>query len=190
MTSEKLSDSSIAKMQQELIGYLVAAEKLMSLRQANLPRLQSHVEKIDKQYCYLLQKLESSDSSSASNTKESISRNKAEFDIRYQEYVKRRKSSERLPKSSEDDDRHSTYSLCDSRSIKSSRSSASSRSSVKLREAEVEFRVAQLKAKQAAEKAKEEAFLIKQRQEIKAKEEAHKAKEEALLLQQQQDVER
>ena len=56
--------------------------------------------------------------------------------------------------------------MCDSRSIKSSRSSASSISSVKLREAEVEFRVAQFKAKQAAERAKEEAFLLQQRQEV------------------------
>ena len=161
----------------------MAAEKLMSLRQANLPHLHSLVEKIVKQYCDLLQKLECSDSPSASNRKEPISRNKSEFDTRYQEYVKRRNSSERLPKSSKDEERHSTYSLCDSRSVKSSRSSASSRSSVKLREAEVKFRVAQLKAKQAAEKAKEEAFLLKQRQAIKAEEEAR-------LLQQRQEVER
>ena len=98
MTSEEFSDSSITKMQQKLTGYLVAAEKLMSLRQANLPHLQSLVEKIEKQYCDLLQKLDCSDSPSASNTKESISRNKAEFDTRYQEYVKLRNSSERLPK--------------------------------------------------------------------------------------------
>ena len=117
MTSEEFSDSSITKMQQELTGYLVAAEKLMSLRQANLPHLQSLVEKIKRQYCDLLQKLECSDSPSASNTKESISRNKAEFDTRYQEYVKPCNSSERLPKSSEDEDRHSAYSLCDSRSV-------------------------------------------------------------------------
>ena len=57
MTSEEFSDSSITKMQQELTGYLVAAEKLMSLRQANLPHLQSLVEKIEKQYCDLLQNL-------------------------------------------------------------------------------------------------------------------------------------
>ena len=129
-----------------------------------MPHLQSLVEKIEKQYCDLLQKLECSDSPSASNTKKSISRNKAEFDTRYQEYVKLRNSSERLPKSSEDEDCHSAYSLCDSRSVKSSRLSASSRSSVKLREAEVEFRVAQLKAKQAAERAKEEALLLQQQE--------------------------
>ena len=72
MTSEEFSDSSITKMLQELTGYLVVAEKLMSLRQANLPHLQSLVEKIDKQFCDLLQKLECSDSLSASNTKELI----------------------------------------------------------------------------------------------------------------------
>ena len=82
MTSEEFADSSITKMQQELTGYLVAAEKLMSLRQVNLPHLQSLAEKIQKQYCDLQQNLECSDLPSASTTKESISPNKAGFDTR------------------------------------------------------------------------------------------------------------
>ena len=50
-------------MQQELIGFLVTAEKLMSLRQTNLPHLQSLIEKIAK-----LPEVESSRTSLASRT--------------------------------------------------------------------------------------------------------------------------
>jgi len=167
-------DDSISRLQEELHGLYLAAEKLMSLRHTDLPHLEAVVSKIETKYYELLEAIEGQETPSVSNMKESLSRNKDEFDTHYRAFLLKRadKAGTSRPYDCPSERTKSTHS-----SSRSSVTHSSSRSSVRLREAEVKFQVAQLKASHATEKREEEAVLLQLQQ-----------RKEADLLQLQQRI--
>ena len=173
-----------SKLKQELSGCYLAAEKLMALRQPDLLHLEQLVSKIENLYNRLMEAVNNPEVPSFSDVKESIFRNKEEFDRYYKSFQQRRSAFEpQLPY--EGIQSTTACEVRSSASTKSNGSSRSSRSSAKLRDATIEFRVAQIKAKQAAEKAEEEVILLQQQQTI----DRLKAEEEANRLRQQQQIE-
>ena len=173
-----------SKLKNELSGCYLAAEKLMALRQPDLLHLEQLVSKIENLYNRLTEAVNNPEVPSFSDVKESIFRNKEEFDRYYTSFQQRRSAFEpQLPYEG-----IQSTTACQVRSFastKSNGSSRSSRSTAKLRDATIEFRVAQIKAKQAAEKAEEEVILLQQQQTI----DRLKAEEEADRLRQQQQIE-
>ena len=151
---------AIENLQQMLNSHHQAAEKIMALRNPNLETLRSVTQSIDSVYEELVTNLEENDEIIAASFGETTIQNKKEFDVHKDSFFRKWTSTtDQTPGCSS----NKPESVADTGSLstRTSQSHASSRSSVKRREAEAEFRAAQIKARQAKERADERTILNK-----------------------------
>ena len=152
------AENAVLQLQEHLNSNYLAAEKLMWLRNPNESKLRDLSAK-NLAYKNLTEIIQQASTNDTSTLLERASKNKTEFDIYLNEFMQKQPAT-------------SIYEgrLCSSigkkSTIATSSTSKSSRRSVKLLTAKAEYRAAQLKAKQAIERAEEEAHLAMQKSQI------------------------
>ena len=137
-------ENAVLQMQEHLNSNYLAAEKLMWLRNPNESKLRDLSAK-NLAYKNLTEIIQQASTNDTSTLLERASKNKIEFDTYLNEFVQKQ------PVTSIYEGR-SCSSIGKKLTIATSSTSKSSRGSVKLLAAEVEYRAAQLKAKQAIER--------------------------------------
>ena len=144
---------AIACLQQKLNALYLAGEKIMALRNPNLDSLQSISQSINLTHDELLSKVNQLDDDTVQSRSNPIVRNKIEFDSYIAAFFE--KSARDLMQTQPSIESSSHVST--TRNCRASiRSKASSGSTIKLLEAEAEFKAAQVLAQQANERAEEE----------------------------------
>ena len=162
--------NAIEKLQQQLNSHYLAAETIMSLRDPKMENLHLTLAKIDLAYEELITNIHRLDDENASTFRENAARNKKEFDAHKNEFLEKRiaTSVQELP--ARDSPSLHRYDIRSHVSTPSARSKVSTSSSVKRKEAEAEFKAAQLRAFQASERAQETLVLQRHQAEIAQRE--------------------